>query len=80
MGAKTTRLSLIAFSFLFFSNLIAQNVAINTAGTAPNASAILDLSNTANMAFLPPQVALTKTNVLAPVPAPGPAGLDSWFY
>ncbi len=52
-----------------------QNVAINTTGALPNASAILDLSNSSSMAFLPPQVALTNINTLAPVPAPGPAGL-----
>ena len=72
--------STLFFSFLFVSvmlacSLKAQNIAINTTGTPANASAILDLSNTSSMGFLPPAVALTNINTLAPVPAPGPAGL-----
>ncbi len=75
MGAKTTRLVVFSLSILFSGGLIAQNVAINTTGAAPNASAILDLSNTGNYAFLAPQVSLANVATLAPVPAPGPAGL-----
>jgi hypothetical protein len=59
-----------------FTGLIySQNVAINTTGTVASASAILDLSNTSSMALLCPQVSLTNVTTLAPVPAPGPAGL-----
>jgi hypothetical protein len=75
MEAKNTRLFVFTLGIIFSGALLAQNVAINTTGAAPNASAILDLSNSASLAFLPPQVALTKVTVLAPVPAPGPAGL-----
>ena len=52
------------------SGIYAQNVGINTTGAAPNSSAILDLSNTANMGFLPPSVALTATNAAAPTTLP----------
>lgn len=50
-----------------------QNIAINTTGNAPVASAILDLSNNktnGNLGFLGPYVSLTGTNDVATVPAP----------
>ncbi len=75
MEAKNTRLLSLTLGIIFSGTVMAQNVAINTTGALPNASAILDLSNSANLAFLPPQVALTNIATLAPVPAPGPAGL-----
>src|ERR1700722_5620005 len=54
----------------------AQNVGINTTGTAPNAAAILDLNtgNAGTMGFLPEQVALTATNAALPLTLP-PTGL-----
>ena len=76
MNIKSTLSSFVLLIPIIFSNkLYSQNVSINTTGTAANASAILDLSNTSNMAFLPPQVSLANVATLAPVPAPGPAGL-----
>jgi cytolysin (calcineurin-like family phosphatase) len=71
----TLRYSLLALLAITTFVARSQNVAINTTGTAANASAILDLSNTASLAFLAPQVALTNAATLAPVPNPGPAGL-----
>ncbi|MBK6627647.1 MAG: hypothetical protein IPJ87_10465 [Flavobacteriales bacterium] len=53
----------------------AQNVAINASGAAPNASALLDLDAAAHpvndkKGLLVPRLALTATNVAAPVVAP----------
>jgi hypothetical protein len=56
-------------------SMTAQNVAINTSGNTANASAILDLSNTSTLAFLPPQLAIPNVNNCNPVPAPCPTGL-----
>jgi hypothetical protein len=64
-----------AAAILFCSLSYGQNVAINTTGTPANSSAILDLSNTGNLALLAPQVSLTNVATLAPVPGAGPAGL-----
>ncbi len=75
MKNSTLRFSLIGIFAITTFAAQAQNVAINTSGTSASASAILDLSNTGSMAFLAPQVVLTSTTVLAPVPNPGPAGL-----
>ena len=61
---------MIGFSVCIWVQSNAQNVAINTTGTAANSSAILDLSNTANLGFLPPQVALTGTNSASPITSP----------
>lgn len=48
---------------------IAQNVGINSTGAAPAASAMLDVEST-NSGVLVPRLALTATNVAAPVAAP----------
>jgi hypothetical protein len=59
--------------FLFsFRIIFAQNIAINSSGSAGDASAILDLNtgNGGNKGFLPPQVALTATNAAGPVTSP----------
>lgn len=47
----------------------AQNVGINSTGAAPAASAMLDITS-ANTGVLLPRLALTATNVAAPVVAP----------
>ncbi len=57
---------------LLTSALFAQ-VAVNTDGTPPDNSAMLDVKS-ANKGFLPPRVALTASNVAAPVTSPA-AGL-----
>ena len=65
----------IAFLLLFFfaaNGSIAQ-VGINTDGAAPDNSAMLDVKS-ASKGFLPPRVALTASNVAAPVTSPA-AGL-----
>ena len=74
---KTSTIKCIFTSLLLgvSLSLFSQNIAINTTGANGNPSTILDLSNTGNFAFLPPQVALTNVTLLAPVPGPGPAGL-----
>jgi parallel beta-helix repeat protein len=46
-----------------------QNVAINTTGAAPDASAILDVSST-NKGLLVPRVALTQTSLATPITTP----------
>src|ERR1700733_10836498 len=69
------KLTLLIIGGLGFSTMHGQNVAINTSGAMPNASTILDLSNTASLALLAPQVPLVNVTMLAPVPNPGPAGL-----
>ena len=60
---------------LFTTQLAAQNVAVNADGAAPAASALLDVDATALPAaakkgVLVPRIALTATNVAAPVVAP----------
>lgn len=61
----------ILFAALFFTGNQAwsQNVAINTTGAAPAASAMLDVVSN-NRGLLIPRLALTATNVAAPVTAP----------
>ncbi|MEO8591208.1 MAG: hypothetical protein ABI432_17650 [Flavobacteriales bacterium] len=61
---------LIAFAFLAASSMVeAQNVAINSTGVAPAASAMLDITS-ANSGVLIPRIALSATTVAAPVAAP----------
>jgi hypothetical protein len=60
---------LIYSSFLFSTFSFSQNVAINTDGALPNASAMLDVVST-NKGFLMPRVALTSTTDAVTVPAP----------
>src|SRR5450432_829988 len=47
----------------------AQRVAINTDGSAPNVSAILDVKST-NKGFLPPRIALTGTTDVTTIVTP----------
>ena len=61
--------------FLVASPALAQNIAINADGAAPNASALLDVDASALPALakkglLVPRIALTAINVAAPVVAP----------
>ena len=48
---------------------LAQNIGINATGALPNPSAILDVSSS-NKGILIPRVALTASNVAAPLTAP----------
>ena len=64
------------FTVVFSQTIFSQNVGINSTGTTPNASTILDL-NTGNIftnpngkGLLIPNVALTATNASNPVAAP----------
>lgn len=61
----------ILFATLFFTvdQAWSQNVAINTNGAAPAASAMLDVVSN-NRGLLIPRLALTATNLAAPVTAP----------
>ncbi|MGP8215223.1 MAG: hypothetical protein ACLQQ4_06650 [Bacteroidia bacterium] len=70
MKRITGTATLIIFSLSLSINAQAQNIGINTTGAAPSASAILDLSNTANLGFLAPGVALTASNAAAPITNP----------
>lgn len=70
-----TKPLLLTLSFAIAVGSTAQNVAINADGAAPNASAMLDVDVTALPAnskrgLLVPRVALTATNVAAPVVGP----------
>jgi hypothetical protein len=61
---------LYSIVLFFVANVfVAQNVAINGTGAAPDASAMLDVAAT-NRGFLPPRVALTAINVAGPITAP----------
>jgi len=65
---KCIQIAFVA-ALLFYSDLLrAQNVAINTTGAMPNASAALDIS-VPNKGILIPQIALTQTNSNAPIGA-----------
>ena len=70
---RISRWKLLFFPLLFaLSATTAQNVAINTSGSAANASAILDLNtgNAGNVGFLAPQAALVSITDVATIPAP----------
>ncbi len=54
---------------LVITNLFSQNVGINTSGSAPDASAMLDIVSTSK-GLLIPRVALTAINVASPVSSP----------
>lgn len=60
---------LLLLTLLSLSITYSQNVAINGSGAAPNASSMLDVNDAAR-GILIPRVALTATNVAAPVVAP----------
>lgn len=65
---KNIFLTLIILA-VFNSLTIAQNVGINTTGTAPDNSAMLDIDAT-NRGVLIPRVSLSATNVAAPITTP----------
>lgn len=65
-------LSTLSFTtMIFFSTekIVAQNIAINSTGTAAVASAMLDITSTTS-GLLIPRVALTATNAAGPITAP----------
>jgi hypothetical protein len=64
-----TKLLLIAFGIVFSVSAFAQNVGINADGSAPAASAGLDINFT-NRGLLIPRVALTATNAAGPITSP----------
>jgi len=63
------KFSLILDVLLLFISPLFSQVAINTDGSAPDNSAMLDLKAT-NKGLLPPRVALTAINVSSPVVSP----------
>lgn len=63
---KTTLTAILTLGYFY---LFSQNVAINSTGTAPNASAMLDVQSN-NKGILIPRVALTGTNDATTVPSP----------
>ena len=67
------RLSIFIATLLLFSSTLFAQVAVNTDNTAPDNSAMLDVKS-ASKGFLPPRMALTASNVAAPVTSPA-AGL-----
>jgi hypothetical protein len=81
MKTKNTKVSTILFVMFFAfigtnnqsNSLCAQNVGINTDGSAPNASAMLDVKSTTK-GFLPPRMTLAQRTAIATPPA----GLMVW--
>jgi hypothetical protein len=66
--------SIISVVFIVFSSILfSQNVGINTDGSAPNASAMLDVKSTSK-GFLPPRMTLAQRTAIANPPA----GLIVW--
>ena len=68
---KTLLFAAILFALGGIAN--AQSVGINADGSAPNGSAMLDVSSTSK-GFLPPRISLTATNSASPITSPA-AGL-----
>ena len=67
---KTLALTLLTFlTFAVSSNLFAQNVAINSTGSNPDTSAMLDVSSTTN-GFLMPRMTTSEQNAII-LPATG---------
>ncbi|MBL8003048.1 MAG: hypothetical protein JNL05_13925 [Flavobacteriales bacterium] len=71
-------LLLVCLGPLLITQALAQNIGINVNGAAPDASALLDIDGSALPAnaqrgLLIPRVALTASNVAAPVVAPTPS-------
>jgi len=60
---------LFAISILGVTSTFSQNIGINETGNAPDASAILDVEST-DKGVLLPRVALSATNISAPVSSP----------
>jgi hypothetical protein len=60
---------LLSATLLSCNFIFAQNVSVNSTGTVADASAMLDV-NDANKGILVPRIALSATNVAAPVTAP----------
>jgi hypothetical protein len=70
---KKITLTLFLFIGVITARLSAQNVGINATGSAPDASAMLDVS-ASDKGILIPRVSLTATNNTSPLPAsPSPA-------
>ncbi|MDD3878251.1 MAG: hypothetical protein PHT69_16650 [Bacteroidales bacterium] len=63
-----TRILLMSFAFAMFlvQSLYSQNVAINTNGNAPHASAMLDIQSTTGGLLIPRLTESAKTNILNP--------------
>ncbi|MDP1623708.1 MAG: FISUMP domain-containing protein [Bacteroidales bacterium] len=64
----------LTFLFMFFSHWLYAQVGINTDGSQPDPSAMLDVKS-AVKGFLPPRVALTSLHTTAPVASPVAVGL-----
>lgn len=66
---KLTKLTSFLLFFLFIQKGTAQNIAINTDGTNPDASAMLDIVS-ANKGLLMPRIALTTTTDATTITSP----------
>ena len=66
------KIKLLSLAFLLTGMLSAQNIGINSTGTAPNASALLDVDAAPanNKGVLVPRLALVATNNASPVTSP----------
>ena len=65
---KVLLIAMILFAFVM-QNSMAQSVGINSDGSTPNASAMLDVKST-NKGFLPPRIALTGTTDVTTISSP----------
>jgi hypothetical protein len=71
---KNLKILLFTISFFPLAGIVnAQSVGINSDGSSPDASAMLDIKSTTK-GFLPPRIALTAINSASPVTTPA-AGL-----
>ncbi len=65
---KKTKLILVAI-VMIASNMLTAQVAINTDGSTPDASAMLDVKSS-NKGFLPPRIALSSTTDVTTISSP----------
>ena len=63
---KVITLSVMIIGLLSAHRLMSQNVAINTDGTAPNASAMLDIKSTTKGLLIPRMTTIQRNAIIAP--------------
>jgi hypothetical protein len=63
---RTIKHLIVVFAFMFSATTIAQNVGINSDGTAPDGSAMLDVSSTAKGFLAPRMTAAQKAAISSP--------------
>lgn len=78
---------IISFLIAFSTNLVSQNVGINSTGAAPNSSAMLDIASTSSGLLVPRMTAAQKTAIATPATGlliyqtdAGTQGIGFYFY